>query len=202
MPAGTSSKDLPDTPLAWADLTARFAGAKQASGAAIFIPRDHPDYPPTWLTRHCGTLCVGWPGVNGKTFEPGKPFHLHYRIWIHSATVDAVTFNISYEAYLRGAERIGNKFGKDDHSRFSRLEIYTLGLPTPRSPCALGSRPYDQFTTYPRPGLFRLRSGDDVSRRSRVSREKRIDTEILLQVGLTPPRKILLAAGNKKDRWE
>ena len=54
VPAGTSAKDLPDTPLPWADLTCKFAGAKQPSGAAIFIPRDHPDYPPTWLTRHYG----------------------------------------------------------------------------------------------------------------------------------------------------
>ena len=104
VPAGTSSKDLPDTPLPWADLTARFAGAKHPSGAAIFIPRDHPDYPPTWLTRHYGALCVGWPGVNGKTFEPGKPIHLHYRIWIHAATVDLAALKAAYEACLAETE--------------------------------------------------------------------------------------------------
>jgi hypothetical protein len=104
VPAGASSKDLPDTPLPWADLTCKFAGAKQPSGAAIFVPRDHPDYPPAWLTRHYGALCVGWPGVNGKTFEPGKPIRLHYRIWIHAAAVDVVALRAAYEAYLAGAD--------------------------------------------------------------------------------------------------
>ncbi len=104
VPAGASSKDLPDTPLPWADLTCKFAGAKQPSGAAIFVPRDHPDYPPAWLTRHYGALCVGWPGVNGKTFKPGKPIRLHYRIWIHAAAVDVVALRAAYEAYLAGAD--------------------------------------------------------------------------------------------------
>jgi hypothetical protein len=49
-------------------------------------------------------LCVGWPGVNGKTFEPGKPFHLHYRNWIHSAAVNIDTLKAAYEAYLAGDE--------------------------------------------------------------------------------------------------
>ncbi len=104
VPAGAAPRDLPDTPLPWADLTYKFAGEKQPSGAAIFIPRDHPDYPPTWLTRHYGPLCVGWPGVNGKTFEPGKPIHLHYRLWIHPAAVDVAWLKAAYEAYLAAAE--------------------------------------------------------------------------------------------------
>jgi len=97
---GASPNDLPDTPLPWADLTGQFARAKQPSGAAIFIPRDHPNYPPTWLTRHYGALCVGWPGVNGKTFDPGKPIRVHYRIWIHPAAVDVGTLQVAYAAYL------------------------------------------------------------------------------------------------------
>ena len=104
VPAGASAKDLPDTPLPWADLTCKFAGTKQPSGAAIFIPLDHPDYPPTWLTRHYGALCVGWPGVKGKTFEAGTPIRLHYRIWIHAAAVDGGVLRAAYTAYLAGAE--------------------------------------------------------------------------------------------------
>jgi hypothetical protein len=100
VPIGMAKEDLPDTPLPWADLTCKFAGAKQASGAAIFIPRDHPNYPPTWLTRHYGAMCVGWPGVRGKTFEPGKPIHVRYRIWIHATAVDLATLKTAYEAYL------------------------------------------------------------------------------------------------------
>jgi len=104
VPTGASPQDLPDTPLPWADLTSRFAGAKQPSGAAIFIPRDHPDYPPTWLTRHYGALCVGWPGVNGKTFAAGKPIRLHYRIWIHAAAVDVAALKSAYAAYQSANE--------------------------------------------------------------------------------------------------
>jgi hypothetical protein len=104
VPTGAPPQDLPDTPLPWADLTYKFAGQEQPSGAAIFVPRDHPDYPPAWLTRHYGPLCIGWPGVAGKTFEPGKPIHLHYRIWIHAAAVDLAGLNAAYEAYLDEAQ--------------------------------------------------------------------------------------------------
>jgi hypothetical protein len=100
VPAGASPNDLPDTPLPWADLTCKFAGAEQPSGAAIFIPRDHPNYPPTWLTRHYGALCVGWPGVKGKTFKPGEPIHLRYRVWIHAGAVDVAALKAADEAYL------------------------------------------------------------------------------------------------------
>lgn len=48
----------------------------------IFVPPSHPAYPPTWLTRHYGPLCIGWPGVKDKTFPPGKPIRLSYRLWI------------------------------------------------------------------------------------------------------------------------
>ena len=103
VPQGPAKQDLPDTPLAWADLSARFKGAASTSGAAIFVPRDHPDYPPTWLTRHYGPLCVGWPGVKGRTFEPGKPIHLSYRIWIHRSTVGVEQLRQAYDAYTAAA---------------------------------------------------------------------------------------------------
>ena len=72
VPSGPAKDDLPDTPLAWADFTSQFAGAASPSGGAIFVDPGHPDYPPTWLTRYYGPLCVGWPGVHAKTFEPGQ----------------------------------------------------------------------------------------------------------------------------------
>ena len=50
--AGRQAEDLKLTRLEWADLTARFAGASGQSGGAIFVDPAHPDYPPTWLTRH------------------------------------------------------------------------------------------------------------------------------------------------------
>jgi hypothetical protein len=98
VPRGSAAADLPDTPLPWADLSAKF-NAKSPSGAAIFVPREHPDYPPTWLTRHYGAQCVGWPGVQGKTFEAGKPIHLQYRLWIHDSAVNVKQLEQAYEAY-------------------------------------------------------------------------------------------------------
>lgn len=104
VPSGPTKEDLPDTPLAWADLTAHFKDphARSPSGAAVFVDPAHPDYPPTWLTRHYGILCVGWPGVKGKTFEPGKPIRLGYRIWIHASAVDTETLQDAYDAYAAG----------------------------------------------------------------------------------------------------
>ncbi len=80
---GQGTNDLTVTRLPWADLSASFAGAPQPSGIALLVAPDHPDYPPTWLTRHYGALCLGWPGVNSKTFPPGEPFHCRYRVWVH-----------------------------------------------------------------------------------------------------------------------
>ncbi len=101
VPTGPASQDLPDTPLAWADLTSKLKdpNAKMPSGAAIFVDPHHPDFPPTWLTRHYGILCVGWPGVKGKAFEPGVPIRLAYRIWVHNGAVDTATLQQAYDAY-------------------------------------------------------------------------------------------------------
>ena len=101
---GLSKGDLPDTRLQWADLMRKPAeqsskGQLNGGGAAVFVSPDHPDYPPTWLTRHYGPLCVGYPGVDGKTFEPGVPFTLKYRILVHSKTLDAKTLGDKYEEY-------------------------------------------------------------------------------------------------------
>src|SRR5262249_2512909 len=82
-PLGNKADDLAMTPLAWADLSAQFAGAPQPSGAAIFVSPDHPRDPPTWLTRHYGALCVGWPGVSPATLSAGEPVHCRYRVWVH-----------------------------------------------------------------------------------------------------------------------
>ncbi len=86
------------TRLPWADLSAQFAGAPQASGAAIFIGPGHPDYPPMWLTRHYGVLCVGWPGVTPATFRAGEAIRCRYRLWIHRQT-PAAALQREYQNY-------------------------------------------------------------------------------------------------------
>lgn len=88
-PKGQGKDDLTMTRLPWADLSARFAGREQASGAAILVAPEHPDFPPEWLTRHYGVLCLGWPGVKARTFPPGETFRCRYRVWIHRGAPDA-----------------------------------------------------------------------------------------------------------------
>ncbi|MBI4324097.1 MAG: PmoA family protein, partial [Chloroflexi bacterium] len=103
-PAGSQGDDAYMTRLPWADLTAQFAGAWRPSGAAVFIGPDHPDYPPTWLTRHYGVLCVGWPGVQPATFKPGEPIHGRYRVWIHRGAAGGAALARAYEAYKSPAK--------------------------------------------------------------------------------------------------
>ncbi len=104
VPSGRTTADLAETRLPWADLTYPFDAAAGPSGAAIFIHPDHPDYPPTWLTRHYGPLCVGWPGVKAKTFQPDQPIRLNYRIWIHKTAVGLDELKQAYEGYMAAAK--------------------------------------------------------------------------------------------------
>jgi hypothetical protein len=101
-PRGKTTADLLDKRLAWADLTAQFVGAPQPSGAAILVPPSHPDFPPPWLTRHYGILCVGWPGVKPRSFQPGETFRLSYRIWIHARPGEPDALKEAYDAYKAG----------------------------------------------------------------------------------------------------
>jgi len=99
VPTGKTTADLYDTPLPWADLTTQIAGAPDRSGAAVFVHPQHPNYPPTWLTRHYGPLCVGWPGVHARTYEPGQPHRLSYRLWLHAGAPDMDQLKLQYEAF-------------------------------------------------------------------------------------------------------
>jgi hypothetical protein len=106
VPKGRSKEDLPDTRLAWVDLTAKFPDAPGPSGAAIFVAPKHPDFPPTWLTRHYGILCCGYPGVKGKTFPPGEPIRLDYRVWIHQSAAEMADLEHAFAAYAAAAKTI------------------------------------------------------------------------------------------------
>lgn len=98
-PLGQGDKDLTITHLPWADFSARFAGRAQPSGAAIFVARDHPDFPPEWLTRHYGVLCVGWPGVKEQTFQPSQTIRCRYRVWIHRGAPTIEQVRQAYRVY-------------------------------------------------------------------------------------------------------
>jgi len=102
-PLGQEDRDLLMTRLPWADFSARFAGRAEHSGAAIFVAPDHPDFAPEWMTRHYGLLCVGWPGVKQKTFQPGETISCRYRVWIHRGAASADRISRAYRAYERAA---------------------------------------------------------------------------------------------------
>jgi hypothetical protein len=104
IPSGASDADHKMTPLPWADFSRHFQGAPNRTGATIMIARTHPDYPPTWLTRRYGAMCVGWPGVEKRTFPPGRPVVLDYRVWVHDGQLPPEALAKAYEAYTATTE--------------------------------------------------------------------------------------------------
>jgi hypothetical protein len=104
VPSGPTTDDLPDTRLAWADFTSRFGQLDHPSGAAIFVSPKHPDYPPAWLTRHYGAMCVGYPGVEARAFEAGKPFQLDYRLWVHGQAAEFGQLQEVYKGYSQATD--------------------------------------------------------------------------------------------------
>jgi hypothetical protein len=44
-------------------------------------------------------LCLGWPGVEAKTFPPGKPINCEYRVWIHRGTISGDRLKAEYDSY-------------------------------------------------------------------------------------------------------
>lgn len=101
-PSGRTPDDLLVERLPWADLTDVFDGAAGPSGASIFVAREHPDYPPEWMLRHYGILCVGWPGVEPRTIAPGESIHAPYRVRLHRGPADATNLNAHYSSYEAG----------------------------------------------------------------------------------------------------
>jgi hypothetical protein len=100
VPTGRASEDLVVTKLPWADFSGDLnKNGGGLSGAAVFVHPQHPDYPPTWMTRHYGVLAVGWPGVTPQTLLPGKSVTCRYRLWIHRGAPDAAKIQEAYEAY-------------------------------------------------------------------------------------------------------
>ena len=103
---GLANDDMPEKKLRWADMTSRFGAVDSAtgkpsalSGAAIFLSPNFPDFPPTWLTRYYGPLCVGFPGVVAQRFEPGKPIVMKARVWEHKGLVSVEVLKKAFEKW-------------------------------------------------------------------------------------------------------
>ncbi len=108
-PLGQGDKDLMVTRMPWADFSARFAGRTEHSGAAVFVAPGHPDFPPEWMTRHYGLLCVGWPGAKAKTFQPDEMIRCRYRVWIHRGAANADRISRACRDYEQvGSRRAGD----------------------------------------------------------------------------------------------
>jgi hypothetical protein len=101
-PDGKSPKDLEAGKIACADYSGLFEGAKEPSGAAIFVHPNHPGSPLTWLTRYYGFLCPEYPGLGAMTLEPNKPVRVAYRVWIHKGVPDGPALHAQHEAYQQG----------------------------------------------------------------------------------------------------
>ncbi|MDR2754863.1 MAG: PmoA family protein [Planctomycetaceae bacterium] len=121
VPSGVAEKDLPETLLEWADYTSKFDGRDMFSGAAVFIPKTHPDFPPTWLTRYYGPLCVGWPGVKDRLFQPDEEIRLQYRIWIHDGAVTVAQLENAYQLYNAQIQKNTNSQSHQKMKTFTRL---------------------------------------------------------------------------------
>lgn len=104
VPSGIQQEDAGSVRLPWADMTYSFAGGDSRSGAAIFVAPSHLDYPPAWLLRHYGPLCVSWPGTTERTFQPNMPIRLNYRLWIHNSTVTVDDLRKAYDGYAAAAK--------------------------------------------------------------------------------------------------
>jgi hypothetical protein len=105
VPSGPTTADLLITKLPWADLSAKFQGAKEISGAALFVEPHHPGFPLEWMTRAYGLLAAGWPGVKSHTIESRKTVTCNYGVWVHRGRVEAARIQREYEAFAGGVER-------------------------------------------------------------------------------------------------
>ncbi len=94
-----SSEDLSNTRLPWASLSSHFPRSPHRSAGTVMVHPDHPGFPPTWLTRCYGPLCVGYPGVEGREFQPDEPFTLRYRLLLHKTEVEHDRLEQAYAAY-------------------------------------------------------------------------------------------------------
>jgi hypothetical protein len=44
-------------------------------------------------------LCVGWPGVKDRLFQPDEEIRLQYRIWIHNGAATVPQLENAYKLY-------------------------------------------------------------------------------------------------------
>jgi len=90
----------------WADYSARFGDSQTTSGIAIFIEKNHPGFPNSWLLREYGYIGLTWPGLDMVTLEPGKPLNLRYRLWVHRGDVKAGRAAEAWETFAKSPKEL------------------------------------------------------------------------------------------------
>ncbi len=97
-------KDSNEKPFKWADLSARFEGAGEMSGAAVFVNPKNTGAPHGWTLRHYGFLGPSWPGLKPYTLEPGASVVLRYRVYVHRGNAEEAGVAEAYRAYASPAD--------------------------------------------------------------------------------------------------
>lgn len=103
-PNGRQTKDSDHDRFPWADLSARLAGARAVSGAAIFDHAQNPGFPNTWCLRNYGIISPTFPGEGRHEIKPGQPLRLRYRVWIHRDDARAGKVAAAYAAFAQPPE--------------------------------------------------------------------------------------------------
>lgn len=98
--SGKADKDVDRERYHWSDLSAKFGGAKEFSGIAIFDNTSNPSYPTGWSNRFYGILGPSFTGIQPVTIKPGEPLVIKYRVWVHEG--DSSGVSEAYQAYKRG----------------------------------------------------------------------------------------------------
>jgi len=98
--AGRQAEDSNLVPSAWADLSARFGGGRETSGAAIFDHSGNLDHPNGWCLRHYGFVGIAWPGLEPFVLQPGDPLTARYRVVVHRGDAGQAVLARAYQAYL------------------------------------------------------------------------------------------------------
>jgi hypothetical protein len=103
-PNGKQPKDSDHDHFPWAGLSAKLAGAKAVSGAAIFDHAQNPGFPNTWCLRNYGVISPTYPGEGRHEIKPGQPLRLRYRVWIHRGDARAGKVAAAYAAFAQPPE--------------------------------------------------------------------------------------------------
>ena len=99
-PLGRVREDSNDQLFVWTDLSARFRGAGQFSGATILQHPGNPGAPAEWCIRHYGFLGVSWPGLHRITLEADKVVTFRFRIWLHRGSGHEAFLPSLYESFI------------------------------------------------------------------------------------------------------